>query len=232
MKKASDLIIPFTWAERRPILLERSLYVPGYYSRHEEWGKMAWSDERIFGNDRPVVIEFCCGNGQWIGGKAKKHPECNWVGVDKLFERARKVWALLHREHLSNLYAVCADALTYLRYYAPEKSVDEVYVNFPDPWPKLKHAKNRIIKKEFLNELSRIVKPGGRANFVTDDAAYAREMLEELSACPQWIPIHPAPHYVHDWPEFGDSFFRTLWQAKGRTIYYMQYRLEDDARRR
>lgn len=223
MKKASDLRIPFTWDDRRPILLDRSLYVPGYYDKHEEWGKVDWCDEKFFGNNNPVIIEFCCGNGQWIGSKAKAHPEFNWVGVDKLFERARKVWAKIHREEIPNLFIACADAITFARYYILDSSVQEIYVNFPDPWPKLKHAKNRLITQEFLKELSRIVAPGGRANFVTDDWPYAEQMLRELSESPNWQPIHPSPHFITEWPGFGASYFGDLWRDKGRTIYFLQF---------
>ncbi|MBS0626435.1 MAG: tRNA (guanine(46)-N(7))-methyltransferase TrmB [Verrucomicrobia bacterium] len=223
MKKASDLRIPFTWADRRPIFLDRSIYIPGYYDKHEEWGKLDWRDEQVFGNDKPVIVEFCCGNGQWIGAKAKAHPEYNWIGVDKLFERARKVWAKIHREEIPNLFIACADAITFVRHYVQEGSVHEIYVNFPDPWPKLKHAKHRLIRKEFLDELSRAVKVGGRANFVTDDFVYASQMLSELSLCPQWKPLAPPPHYVTELPGFGESYFSNLWTEKGRTIYFLQY---------
>ena len=223
MKKASDLRIPFVWADRRPILLDRALYIPDYYNRHEEWGFLNWSSEGIFGNDKPVIIEYCCGNGQWIGAKAKEHPEYNWIGVDKLFERARKVWAKIHREEISNLFVVCADALTFSRYYVAPQSVQEIYVNFPDPWPKLKHAKNRLIQQDFLNELDRIVKWGGQAHFVTDDFPYVETILREVSLCPVWKSIYPEPYYITDLPEFGDSYFKALWDKRGRTIYYQKY---------
>ena len=103
----------------------------------------------------------------------------------------------------------------------------EVYVNFPDPWPKLRHAKHRLIRREFLDELSRIVKPGGRINLVTDDFPYASQMLEELAQTPNWKPVHPSPHYITDWPDFGPSYFADLWVKKGRTIYYLQYTSHD-----
>jgi tRNA (guanine-N7-)-methyltransferase len=223
MKKASDLKIPFVWADRHPILLDRALYVPGHYERHEEWGQLSWPDVQIFGNDKPVIIEFCCGNGQWIGAKAKAHPEFNWVGVDRLFERARKVWAKIHRESRDNLFVACSDALTFVRYYVSSNSVHAIYVNFPDPWPKLRHTKNRLIRQDFLQELARILKPGGHAYFVTDDFPYAEWMLKELSEFSHFKPLHPPPHYITDYPEFGNSFFGDLWLKKGRTIYYLQY---------
>lgn len=222
MKKASDLRIPFTWEERRPVLLDRAFYIPGHYGAHEKWGKLDWSDEKVFGNNLPVVIEFCCGNGQWIGERARAEPHLNWIGVDRLFERARKVWAKIHRENIPNLFAVCSEASLFIRHYVKPKSVDAIYVNFPDPWPKRRHEKNRLMKREFLEKLSSIVKPGATLHFVTDDFGYLEWMLLELSFCANWKPVYPSPHYTTNLADFGRSFFGDLWLDQGRTIYHVK----------
>jgi len=224
MKKAGDLRIPFTWTERRPILLDRAMYIPGHYDHHSLWRTLDFSSDELFGNNNPVVIEFCCGNGQWIGEKAKAHPHLNWIGVDKLFERARKVWARIHRESIPNLFAVCSDASVFARHYVKSGSVQAVHINFPDPWPKFRHAKNRLIRKEFLHDLSLILEPGALAHFVTDDAPYLHWMLKELSDSPGWQPVYPAPYYQENLADFGRSFFGDLWAQQGRTIYHVKYR--------
>src|SRR5579872_3724980 len=82
MKTAKDLRIPFTWAERRPILLDRFFYLPKSYDGHERWGVFDWADPQVFGNQQPVIIEYCSGNGQWIGERAKQNPTVNWVAVE------------------------------------------------------------------------------------------------------------------------------------------------------
>jgi tRNA (guanine-N7-)-methyltransferase len=227
MKKASDLRIPFSWSERRPVLLERCLYIPGFYEKHEEWQPISWSDSRLFGNENPVAVEYCSGNGQWICEKAKQNPSMNWVAVEKRFDRARKIWARLHREALNNLFVVCGEAVVFTRHYAPLRSASQIFVNFPDPWPKLRHAKHRLIRREFLNEVEKTMKPNGEALFATDDFPYASQMLEEAACCPKWKPSFPAPHYTKVWPDFGDSFFRNLWKGKGREIYYMRFEVAE-----
>lgn len=222
MKKASDLRIPFTWDERRPILLDRALYIPGHYDQHDAWGRLNF--EELFGNKEPVMIEFCCGNGQWVGQMAKANPHLNWIGVDKLFERARKVWAKIHRESIPNLFVVCADAATFARHYVESQSIDAIHINFPDPWPKLRHAKNRLVRKEFLQDLSRILKIGSPAHFVTDDFPHLNWMLNELSDSPGWQSVYPSPYYKENLEGFGHSFFCDLWTKQGRTIYHAKYR--------
>ena len=223
MKIATDLKIPFTWAERRPYLTDRFFYIPTHYLQHSEWTVLPWQDPQLFGNDKPVMVEYGRGNGQWIGDRAKQNPHLNWVAVDKMFDRARKIWLKMHRESISNLLVVYGEAATYTRHYVPAKSVAEIYVNFPDPWPKLRHAKHRLIRKEFLEELLRIVQGGGKATCVTDDAVYSTQMVEEFSQCPEWQPLLPAPFYANEWPDYGKSFFQDLWMRKGRSIYYLPF---------
>lgn len=221
MKTAKDLRIPFTWEERRPIVLDRFFYIPALYEKHEELGPLGWRD--WFGNDNPVYIEYCSGNGQWIGERALQNPHLNWVAVEKRFDRARKIWLKLHRENIPNLFVVCGEAQIFTRYYPPKESVSQVFVNFPDPWPKLRHAKHRLIQKQFLEEAARIVAPQGKATFVTDDWPYASQMLAELQSCPAWSPLLPAPHYTKDWNDYGNSFFAELWKEKGRSFHFIPF---------
>jgi len=220
MKSKKDLKIPFSWEERRPIYLERFFYLPKQYDSHESFGRLDWSDPRIFGNGNPVRIELCSGNGQWIGERAKENPHINWVGVEIRFDRARKIWLKSFRENIPNLYTVCAEGKTFLRYYAPLKSVEQSYINFPDPWPKLRHAKHRIVQAPFLSCLSSVLKEGAIATFATDDAPYRDQMIRELLG---WIPRFEAPHFRTDDEAYGDSYFRTLWKERGRTIYHLEY---------
>jgi tRNA (guanine-N7-)-methyltransferase len=223
MKKSSDLRIPFTWDERRSVVLDRFLYIPGHFDGHGNWECIPWNDARLFGNERPVTVEYCSGNGQWICERAKQYPNINWVAVEKRFDRARKIWARLHREALPNLFVVCGDALVYTRHYVPHHSVSQFFVNFPDPWPKLRHAKHRLIRPEFLRDVEKIAIPQANAIFTTDDPPCAAEMLAALAACPAWRSVFPAPHYKTEWPDYGISFFSNLWTAKGRVIHYIQF---------
>lgn len=223
VKKVSDLRIPFIWEERRPVLLERFLYLPGHYDFHSEWKPIPWADAQMFGNDQPVLLEYCSGNGQWICEKAKQNPHLNWVAVEVRFDRARKIWRRLFRENLKNLYILCGEASILTRHYIPKKSLFEIFVNFPDPWPKSRHAKHRLIQAPFLAEIAQSALDGCKATFVTDDFPYATQMLRELALCPVWRPCLPHPHYSLEWPDYGYSFFFDLWKKKGYNIYFLPF---------
>lgn len=208
MKTAKDLKIPFTWEERRPILLDRFFYLPCHY----EYSPQSLS---FFEEKKPIIIEYCSGNGQWIGDRALQCPTYNWIAVEKNFHRARQIWLKMHREEIKNLVVVCGEAFCFTKFYAPE--VLEIYVNFPDPWPKLRHAKHRLITGLFLEELAK--KVIGKATCVTDSAEYALEISQEFAKCPEWKLLF----HKNEWSDYGGSFFKDLWHLKGRTIHYLSY---------
>jgi tRNA (guanine-N7-)-methyltransferase len=218
--KRSELKIPFVWKDRHSVLLDRCLYIPDHYSDHSKWEKISWEDPRMFGNKKPVSIEYCSGNGQWICQKAKENPGHNWVAVEKRFDRARKIWGSLKRENLSNVFVVCGEATVFSLFYAPCNSVDQIFVNFPDPWPKLRHAKHRLIQTHFLDAVQQVLVPRGKALFTTDDKIYLEQMIEVVRSHPTWVTSLEEPYFELDHPYFGDSYFATLWKSKGRLIYH------------
>ena len=156
--KAKDLKYPHSWEERRPVLVDSVLFVPDHYDSYEEYTFPNWSSSELFDNEHPVHVEYCSGNGTWIFERAKQFPMVNFVAVEKRFERVRKIWAKAKNAALKNLLIVCGEAHTTTKYYFPNQSVDEVYINFPDPWPKDRHAKHRLIQSPFASELARILK--------------------------------------------------------------------------
>lgn len=210
------LHIPFSWAERRPAWLDQFLYIPKAYELHADWPILP-----LFGNDAPICIEYCSGNGQWIVEKASQDPGRNWIAVEHQFIRAKQIWTKGRKLGLSNLYVVCGDALAFTRYYILENSVEEIFVNFPDPWPKRHHARHRLIQPSFLDALARIVQ--GRGMFVTDDPPYAAQMVQVVGGSADWQFSLKAPHYCSEWPGYGSSFFEALWKQKGKTLHYIPF---------
>jgi tRNA (guanine-N7-)-methyltransferase len=220
--KATDLKIPCSWEERRPCLLEKLLYIPEYFLFHKKYADI-FSLKQIFPNKNPISIEFCSGNGDWIIEKAKKNPLINWIAVEKRFDRARKIWAKIHNNNLSNLFVIMGEALTFSTEYLPESSVSNIYINFPDPWPKKKHIKHRLVKEDFIKELSRISLSKTNLIFATDDQESANRVCELLLESPLWSPFSPHPYYVNKLSDYGTSFFDSLWRKKGKEIYYLEF---------
>lgn len=214
------LKFPYTWEERRPQIEQGVLFIPDHYDQHTEWTLPAW--ETIFGNAKPVMIEYCTGNGTWIAEKAQDK-SCNWIAVEWRFDRVQKIWSKKTNYGLDNLWIVCGDAQIFISDYLRDHQVEGVYVNFPDPWPKLKHAKNRLFQPPFVAHSSRTIVPGGALTVVTDDATYGHQIVETMLSHSSWRSSFPHPHYRTEWEGYGASFFDSLWREKGREIRYFQF---------
>lgn len=221
--KPKHLKFPFAWEERKPTITDGVLFVPDYYQLHDQWQFPAWEDVQVFGRKAPIHIEYCTGNGAWIIEKALQHPELNWVAVEWRFERVRKIWSKMRNCKLSNLFIVCGEAQVFTKYYVPNASFDGVYVNFPDPWPKEKHAKNRLFQQPFIAEMARTCAPGAKATVATDHVEFRDQICTEMNAHPDWSSVFPAPFYVSEWENYGASYFDQLWREKGLAINYMQF---------
>lgn len=219
--RPKNLKYPFKWENRRPHYSteDKILYIPDHYTAHDAC--CLPSMESVFGNILPVKIEYCSGNGAWLIEKAKENPHINWIGVEWRFERARKIWSKMKNEELSNVMIVAGEALTFTKHYLPQAFIEAIYVNFPDPWPKERHAKNRLFQEGFTREIYRILKPQGSVTVATDDPVYAQQitglLLEKFSS------KIPAPYYLHEWLHYGASYFDTLWRSKGKKVYYFQF---------
>ncbi len=220
--KPKDLIVPFG-NERRVMIHDRIWHVPRYRACDEAFVFPGWHSPELFGNDKPVVIEYCCGNGTWIAAKAQQDPSCNWLGVEMRFERVRKVWSKIHNLNLDNLMVVNGEALVTTQRYIPAQSVQDVYVNFPDPWPKKRHAKHRLLQGPFINELQRILHPGGAVTVVTDDVDYSEQLIAEFAPFPSFQSAFADPFYATEWPNYGGSYFDSLWRGQGKTIRYHRF---------
>lgn len=221
--KPKDLKTPYNWESRCVFLEDGILHVPDYLPDYSAFCLPSWDAPALFGNANPVHIEFCSGNGEWIIHRAATRPQINWVAVEMRFERVRKIWSKKKNQHLNNLIIINGEALTASKNYIPTASVAAAYVNFPDPWPKTRHAKHRIIRSEFVQEVARILKPQGELTLVTDDEVYSEQMIEVMLAQPQFQPLFPSPYFTYEFEGYGASYFDSLWRSKGKSIRYHQF---------
>lgn len=221
--KPKETEIPFEWDDRKIMIHDRVWYIPGILKSEQQFVFPGWSDRSLFGNNNPIAIEYCSGNGAWIASKAHSFPHINWVAVEMKYKRARKVWARVKNASLPNLVVVCAEAMRATREFFPPCSISTIHINFPDPWPKSKHAKKRLIRAEFLEQMDRILQKEGVISFVTDDPTYSDWTIETFSKDPRFAPVYPAPYYTLEMADYGTSFFEEMWRQQGKTIRYHQF---------
>ncbi len=136
----------------------------------------------VFGNNRPTCLEIGFGNGDALAAMATVHPQRNYLGIEVHRPGVGHLLLQLERESLGNVRVLRHDATEILRHALPDRSLEGVYLLFPDPWPKKRHHKRRIVQPEFLAQLARVIRPGGFVHMATDWEAYARQMLDALRA--------------------------------------------------
>lgn len=224
LMKPEDLKSPFSWDKRHILIKDRVWYVPEYYANYDEFTFPGWDHVDLFGNKNPVCVEYCSGNGAWIAAKAQENPHLNWVAVEMKFGRARKIWSKIQNLQLKNLIVVVGEGFIVTNNYFPKNSISQVYVNFPDPWPKKRHWKHRIIQTKFLTEMSRILELDGVMTFVTDDFDYSVWTIDTFLNHADFASCHPEKHFVTEFPNYGNSYFEDLWREKGKVIRYHQFR--------
>lgn len=221
--RPKDLKFPFVGDERHILLNDRVWFIPERMHL-KEFNFPGWSHPDVFGNDHPICVEYCSGNGAWIADKAEKFPLINWIAVEKKFVRARKIWSKVKNLGLNNLLIICGEGHNATKRFFGDNFSSNVFINFPDPWPKNKHAKHRLIQPEFAQEIWRILREGSSLTFVTDDVPYSQWLIQVMGAHPGFTSCYPDPFYVNEQPDYGSSYFDELWRAKGREIRYHQFK--------
>jgi tRNA (guanine-N7-)-methyltransferase len=222
--KPSNLLVPFSWDACQPIIHDHVFYAFGKLKEPQDFRLPCWQEPDLFGNDHPVCIEYCSGNGLWIAEKAMAYPQINWIAVEKKLARVRKIWSKIKNLDLKNLFIVCGEAYKTTKCYFPSQSFSNAYINFPDPWPKRRHARNRLIQPAFIEEVWRTLLPGAVFSLVTDDPDYSKKMLEEMLAHPGFESCHPDPYFITDLSDYGTSYFEQLWREKGKLIRFHQFK--------
>jgi len=133
-----------------------------------------------FGNERPVCVEVGFGAGEALLHLAATWPERNYLGVEVHRPGIGHLLRALERHALDNVRVLRQDALPLFEHGLPAASLTEVYLFFPDPWPKRRHWKRRLVQPRWLAALARVLAPGGTFHAATDWAPYAHAMLSLL----------------------------------------------------
>ena len=136
---------------------------------------------KLFGNDKPLRIEIGCGKGDFIVGTAAKEPDVNFLAIERVSDVLVTAAEKVRESGLSNVRVCCVDAKELTEIFE-KGSIDRIYLNFSDPWPKSRHEKRRLTYRTFLAIYKEILKPGGAIYFKTDNRGLFDFSLEEFEA--------------------------------------------------
>ncbi|MEM7492926.1 MAG: tRNA (guanosine(46)-N7)-methyltransferase TrmB [Pseudomonadota bacterium] len=157
-----------------------------------------------------VWLEIGFGGGEHVSGQAKRHPDVGILASEVFIEGVAKLLGQIEDQKLDNVRLWDDDARDLMAALTP-KSIDRAFILFPDPWPKKRQQKRRLIQTDFLDDLARIVKPGGRVRFATDVASYADEALERFLAHAEFTWT---ANCADDWRTPPSDHLTTRYEAK------------------
>ena len=156
---------------------------------------------RLFDRIAPLVIEIGFGNGEATWRMARDEPEKNFIGIEVHKPGVGHLLQALETHGIDNVRIAREDAVEFIGDRIEDAGIDEVRIYFPDPWPKKRHHKRRIIQAAFLDLLARKLKPGALLHLATDWQPYAEYMLEVTGAHPAFENLSATADYVPrpDW---------------------------------
>jgi tRNA (guanine-N7-)-methyltransferase len=176
----------------------------------------------LFPRIQPLEVELGSGDGSFLVDCAARQPEINLIGVERLLGRLRKIDRKGRRAGLSNLRCVRMEASYFLEYLLPQHSARAIHIYFPDPWPKRKHRKHRLINEHFAGAARQALAPGGAVYLRTDDADYFAQMRAVFGASPFFEETQTPPALAG----LATDFERTF-TARGIQTLRAAYRVKD-----
>lgn len=136
----------------------------------------------LFATTQPLEVEPGCGDASFLVEYARRHPQINFIGVERLLGRLQKLDRKGRRNGLTNLRGVRIESAYFLQYLLPPHTVSALHVYFPDPWPKKKHHRHRMISAAFPALARQALRPGGTVFLRTDHAEYFQQINEVFAA--------------------------------------------------
>ena len=165
-------------ARKRKNTPERIEACGSYFIETPQEYKDGW--QTVFGNENPIRLEIGCGKGDFVKGMAEKNPDINFIAIEKATDIIVLALEKIKNNNLENVRFINFDAINLTEIF-PAHFFDTIYINFPDPWPKKRHAKRRLTSKTFLDIFKNILTDNGSIHFKTDNRPLFDYSLESFT---------------------------------------------------
>lgn len=179
--------------------------------------------DTAFGRPAAVTLEIGFGNGDHLVAQAGAHPERNYLGIEVHRPGVGRLMLGLEERQLRNTRIICHDAVEVLAHQVAPQSLDEVLILFPDPWPKKRHHKRRLVQAPFVELVAERLRPGGILRFATDWQPYADAVLEVLNASVQLRNLAPDGRFVPRPAERNPTRFEKRGERLGHDVWDLAF---------
>ncbi len=194
--------------------------VPGEHGLTPEAVARPVGSAALFGNNRPLELEIGSGKGMFLLAESGARPEVNFLGI----EYARRYWIFaadrLRRAERGNARVVLTEASAFVRDYIEKESLSAIHIYFPDPWPKTRHHRRRLLQPAFVEELASKLSPGARLSIATDHREYFELIVASVKRCPL-VTVEFVRTGAALENEVVGSNFERKYRHEGRNIYLL-----------
>jgi len=214
-----------------PFLLEHRSFGPELLPADEAWKhRGAWPD--VFGRSKPLHVEIGSGNGFFLAELALRNPDWNVLGVEIRYKRVVLCARKLRKQKATNA-RICRYHAAFLDDLFEPGSLSGLYVNHPDPWPKNRHDKNRLISRWFLEDVVSLLRPGGWLRLKSDFEPNITRAIELIDRGPSGEPAPPLPLEVTGrsddvitgdapWPDDIETNYQSKFRRKGEPVFAVE----------
>ncbi len=189
-------------------------------------GKSEIDFVETFGRNAPVILEIGFGNGESLAAIAAAHPDNNYMGLEVHRPGVGSLLLRLGEREIENVRVICHDASEVIQKNITDNSLDAIYLFFPDPWPKKKHHKRRLVQPGFVQQLRRKLKVGGKFHMATDWQNYAEHMMAVMSDAEGFTNVAGEEKYSPK-PEYRpETKFERRGKKLGHGVWDLVFRRE------
>lgn len=174
--------------------------------------------DSVFPKKSRLVVEIGFGMGDSLLEMARLNPDSNFIGIEVHLPGVGKLLHGIVEHKLSNLKIICHDAKDVFEHCFADESIDRLQIFFPDPWPKKRHNKRRLIQTDFIEQLLAKLKPGAEIHLATDWQAYAEHMMEVMEGIPGLRNVNGSNTYWAD-PDRPDTKFERRGKRLGHGVW-------------
>ena len=182
---------------------------------------------------RRRILELGSGSGEFLVQWLQTYPKDDYIAIEIKSKRIRKTLDYIHKANMKvQLRILPINFNWFLTDTLPSSSFDIVIINFPDPWPKSRHWKHRIVQPSFDRRISSLLRKRARIYLSTDYGPYARKILGLFRRSPYFCSLYPWPHYSWERPQvLPSSRFEKIHQQEGRSCYYFCWGYNKEAKK-
>lgn len=178
----------------------------------------------IFANDQPLALEIGCGVGDFIVKSAADRPDVNFIAIDFYNKGCDKTCRRLEKHGVANVRVLRVEAREFIAGHIPAGSLTALYINCPDPWPKKRHRKRRLVNSDFMEFMSGYLRSGADFFFATDFEDYGEDVAAFMAVQPGYLNILAPDLSRNELEGYHRSKYMLKFMAEGKQIHFVHYR--------